>query len=382
VGVASTAKKSCIACRQLIPVSAKVCSHCHQYQLSDKPDLPKRFMAWVASASAILGLGASLFAALHWIDSHHRQTGQQKARLALAESQMQRGEYEASIRTTQTILAADPQNSRAASDQLRAAMLWVENFHVLSDDTHSASDAAAPGLDEIMSALDAGLTRSRGQSAADVLAHIGWAHWLNQRIARREDGAAAAENLQSALAIDESNVYANAMLGNILLQSGGSFHEALDHFATAVKTGNARPLVRQMQLGGLLYNETPGARAEIASVADDMRRHNEPISPDQSHRILGFAYSPAMNTQSQLAEVLSAVPSDSSWATYQWLTSAQNSDEPPGPEHDFIYAEILEVSGKNTEALEKYRQLRNQLKGSQSQSAIAIRVDEAIRRLS
>jgi tetratricopeptide (TPR) repeat protein len=337
-------------------------------------------MTWVASASAILGLGATLIGGLRWIDNHHRQTGQQKARLVLAESQTQRGEYAAAIRTTQTILAADPQNSRASSDQLRAATLWVEGFHVLSDDTHKASDVAAPGLDEIMPALDAGLTRSRGQSAADVLAHIAWAHWLNQRIALREDGSAATENLQSALAIDETNVYANAMLGNILLQSGGSFHEALDHFATAVKTGNARPLVRQMQLGGLLYNEIPGARAEVAKIADDMRRHNEPISPDQSHRILGFAYSPAMNTQSQLEEVLTAVAPDNSWATYQWLTSAQNNDEPPGPERDFISAEILEVSGKNTEALEKYRQLRTQLKDSSS--TMATRVDEAIHRLS
>ncbi|MBT9330559.1 tetratricopeptide repeat protein [Paracidobacterium acidisoli] len=376
----SEAKKPCIACRELIPADATVCSHCHQSQVREKPDRLKRIMTWVGAASAVIALGASILGGVRWLNDRHNRRQEFKTQFAIAESQLQRGEYEESIHSAQEILKADPQNNRALDDQLNAAMLWVENFQVLGDDTHQTSALAAAKLDEILPILDAGLARNHADRSADVLAHIGWAHWLNWHIAQREYGSVAQQNLQSALAIDESNVYANAMLANVMLQTGGSFHEAIEHFSTAVNTGKARPLVRRMQLGGLIYNETPGARAELFRAADDMRKHGEPIDHDQAHRILTFACNPAMNQQTELEETLSAVSAEDAWATWQWLAQSQGANPPSGPEGEFIQAEILEISEKNADAIEKYRSLQRQLRGSQS--ALISRVDEAIRRLS
>jgi hypothetical protein len=375
-------RRACISCRKLIPASATICSSCRQSQTPRKSGRLKPVMTWIAAISAILGLGVTLLGGLRATESHRRQQKELKVHLAIAESQIRRGEYEAAIQTTQSILKDNPQSSQAADDQISAAMLWLENFQVLSDENHRASDLAAARLDEIFPLLDAGLARSeeQGERSADILAHIGWAHWLNWHIAQREYGPAARENLQSALTIDASNPYANAMLGNLLLQTGGSFHEALDHFAAAVHSAKVRHLVRRMQIGGFVGDQVPGARAELMKAVNDMRKLSEPLDPAQSSRILSFACNPAMNSQAELAETLTAVPSDEAWATYQWLAHAQSSGNPSSSEQDFIYAEIFELSGKNTEALEKYRRLQQQLKGSGSR--IADRAEEAIQRLS
>src|SRR6201999_2216636 len=90
----------------------------------------------------------------------------------------------------------------------------------------NAAGAAGPQLDQLFAILDAALGKRKAAQAADVEAHLGWAHWLNQHIAEREFGPIAEHDLRAALALDPTNVYANAMLGNWMLQNGGNFAEA------------------------------------------------------------------------------------------------------------------------------------------------------------
>jgi hypothetical protein len=216
-----------------------------------------------------------------------------------------------------------------------------------------------------------------------VQAHLGWAHWLNWHIAEREFSTAAEKNLRAAVEADRSNVYANAMLGNWMLQNHGNFQEAIAHLNTAAATGKARPLVRAMQIGGLLHDEVRGARAELVKALNDMRKNGENLDAEEKHRIVGFCYSPGVTDPKELAESLSAVPEDDSWKTYLWLDDA--SDEDVGDKtqqlnQSFIYANLLEVSGKRAEALEKFRALQQepQLK----EYSFKGWVDDAVRRLS
>ena len=259
--VGSEARKPCIACRQLIPVTATVCSHCHERQLPEKPVSVKKISGWVAAIAALIGLFASLFGGVQWIKDHWTQRSDIRTELAVAESQTKRGVYEMAVATYQDILKKDPQNQQAADGQVTATMRWVENFSVLTHEGENATDLASPKLDAIMPILDAGLARAEDGRAADILAHIGWVHWLNRHIAQREFGPAAEQSFRRALEIDPSNVYANAMLGNWLLQTNGSMPDAFRHFATAVQSGEERPWVRTMQLGGLIYNDAPQAQS-------------------------------------------------------------------------------------------------------------------------
>jgi hypothetical protein len=341
----------------------------------------KLIMGWVGGATAVLGLIATLNGWFHIFDSHRTQRAELSDQMAVAQGQLKQEEYRSSVRSFGEILKTDRLYAPALEGQLDAAMLWVENFQVLGRDGEKAADAAGPLLDEIMPVLDAGLTRSKGSRAADVQAHLGWAHWLNWHIAEREFGPAAEKNLRGALQLDKTNVYANAMLGNWMLQNHGNFREAVGHLDTAVATGKARALVREMQVGGLLHNEVDGARAELVKTVTDMRKNGETLDDGQKHRIVGFCYNSSVTSQTELAESLGAVPEDDAWKTYLWLDTGEDEDQKTQTlNRDFIYANLLEVSGKRTEALEKFRALQQQ--PQIKQYSFKSRVDDAVKRLS
>lgn len=351
-------------------------------QKTEKAGLGKVILGWVGAATAVLGLVGSLSGWFQKFDTHRKHSAEISAQMAVAQSQLKQGEYRASVRSYGEVLKTDPLYSPAREGQLDAAMLWVENFQVLGRDGEKAADAAGPLLDEIMPVLDAGLARSKGSRAADVQAHLGWAHWLNWHIAEREFSTAAEMNLRAAVEADKSNVYANAMLGNWMLQNHSNFQEAIGHLNTAAATGKARPMVRAMQIGGLLHDEVRGARAELVKAINDMRKNGEELSAEEKHRILGFCYSPLI-TRMELSESLSAIPEDEGWSTYLWLDNAQDENETEKTQalnRDFIYANLLEVSGKRTEALEKFRLLQ---RNPQTKNfSFKDRVDDAVKRLS
>lgn len=377
-------RKRCIACRESIPADATVCSHCQQSQLPAKAVSFRKITGWVAGITALLGLFATLFGGAQWMKDHWGQHSDVKAELAVAKSQSQRGEYETAVATYQDILKKDPRNQKAADEQVTAAMRWAENFHVLTDEGVNPKDSAAPKIDTILPILDAGLPRAKGERAADILAHIGWVHWLNWHIATREFGPEAEQSFRRALEMDPSNVYANAMLGNWLLQNNGNLQEAFSHFDSAVQSGKERPWVRTMQLGGLIDKENPQARVELVKVVNAMRKNNESLDEDDKHRILGSSYPLHPYDTKDLMASLSAVSPEDSWATYQWL-----DDQSPDPiddnykqlRHDYIFANILEISGKKSEALSHYKTLQAKLKTSQPNSTLIDTVDAAIKRM-
>lgn len=185
--------------------------------------------------------------------------------------------------------------------------------------------------------------------------------------------------MRKALRLEPSNVYANAMLGNWLLQTGGSLKEALRCFDVALKTGKQRPLVRAMQLGGLISNDAPGVRPELIRVANQMRINSEPLDSGRRQRIISN-YSPGHDAQ-ELNETLSALPADQAWATYLWL----DDQEKRGADrlwYDFINASILEIGGQRTEALNIFKTLQEKLNRDGIRGRLADHVNQAVRRLS
>ncbi|HKO13860.1 MAG TPA: hypothetical protein VJV22_17965 [Acidobacteriaceae bacterium] len=323
--------------------------------------------SWIGRITAVVGLCATIGGGLTWLITHHRQHQQRAAQLALAETQATQGDYQASLDSYAALLRSDPLDHAALEGQLNAAMLWAENYHIVVPEGQSATEPAGRQLDEMMSILESGLTRSKGTRAADVQAHLGWAHWLNQHIAAREFGPAAEQNLRAALTTDPNNVYANGMLGNWMLQNGGDFDEAIQHFDLAIATGKALPLVRGLQLGALIYDEQPGARRELMKVANAMRTHGEPIDRGERHRIFGFCCA-FLRDHKEVVESLSALPAQDAWQTYLWLEDAAGPDL-SGPQallrtltHDYVQAMLLEISGNRPEALRQYRMVQQKLR--------------------
>jgi tetratricopeptide (TPR) repeat protein len=339
------------------------------------------FMGGVGSISAIIGLCVTVGGGVTWYMTHRNQHAESNAKMALAQAQAKQNEYQASVQTYADILKTDPLYRVALDQQLDETMVWTENFSVLVPEGQDASAAASPLLDEIMLILDAGLTRATGTRAADIQAHIGWAHFLNHHIAAREFGHSAEQNLRAALVTDPSNVYAHAMLGNWLLQNNGSLSEAVGHFNAAVATGKARPFVRTFQLAGLKDTDEKGARAALVKAVNDMRKNGEPMDEDDKYRILEFCFTNVVSHRSDLIESLSAVSPDDAWQTFLWLDDQQTEDaKRQSMVREFIAANIAEISGDKQKSLDEYRVLQKELKNQGS--TLGDSVDQAIARLS
>lgn len=326
-------------------------------------------MSWSGRITAIAGLCATVAGGATWMIAHHRQQQERAAQMTLAKEQATQGDYRTSVETYAVILKSDPLDRAALDGQLDTAMMWAENFSVLVSEGQSATEESGPALDEMMAILESGLTRSKGTRAADVQAHLGWAHWLNQHIAEREFDSTAEQDFRATLAIDPTNVYANAMLGNWMLQNGGDFSEAIQHLDRAVATGRALPFVRRLQLGGLTGYDHEGARRELIKAANSMRVHGETLDPSERRRVFGFCCDIAVSDREALVESLSAVLQQDAWLTYLWL-------EDPGSEssynplqaaiHEYVQANLLEISGQRAQALQQFRTLQQKLRSSPS----------------
>ena len=305
---------------------------------------------------------------------------------ATARTQAARADYQAAFKTYENLLKIDPRNPSALDLQLNAAMRWLENFDVPAVEGRKLEDLAAALLDEVTPVLDAGLAKTRGPSsrAADILAHIGWGRWLSYKLTDRGETGAAERDLRQALATDPSNVFAHAMLGNVMMQTGGQTEEALRHFRIAGEQNKERPLVRQLELGVLIYPHEGETRLELIRVANDMRRNGEPLDDRERNRIL-TTYNPTVNSAEEIKAALSAVPPADAWATYLWLDTPMKSAgdvEYQRMRHDFVQASLLEIEGKREGALASFESLRDELKRRKYSGRIVSHVDTAIKRLS
>ena len=286
------------------------------------------------------------------------------AQIAIAQTQMKEEEYERAFGTYTAVLKADPGYKPAVTGQVVAAEQWAENFHVVTEDGRNTFANNAALLDGIAAVLEAAMTRTKGAEKADVQAHLGWTHWLGFHLLAREGMPSAEADFREALILDPTNPYANAMLGNYLLQTHGSLTEASQHFDTGLASGKEHAYVRRLQIAGLTYLEEPGARAAMFRAANSMRKNNEPLSADRRLDARGFCCTPGETTHDELVESLSSVPRDDAWNTYLWLN--EGSGEDPAVQHlkqGFVQALLAEIAGERDAALQQFRDLDKQVEG-------------------
>jgi len=333
---------------------------------------------WAIAALAVLGFLTFLAAQNGlgpWHASHERRL--QMARLiSTAQTDLHESEYESAFQAFQQALALDPNNTAALDGQVDAAMLWLDHFHVLTSEGQKSEDVAAPILAQLNTVLTAGLARTNGKDkrAADILAHLGWMHYMNEKIAFKEFGNAERWFAQS-LAVDPDNVYAHTFWGNWLLQTHGDSAQAIKHFAAALATNTQRELVRRMQLGGLLGNNESGMRAQFVKALNQVRMANEPLDPQIRSRV-SYLWSPTVSDAAELHETLTAVPPGDAWKTFIWLNPEAT------PLADFIRASLDEISGNRGAALAEFKALSNVLREKRVTGRMTDYTAAAIGRLS
>jgi len=374
-------QKLCIACKEPIPIDAEVCFHCRTRQVLEpeaKEPESKRMLAWIGVVTAVIGLITGLSGVVGPLKGWWKQGHQSHAMLTIAQRQSELGEYSAAMDTLDGILKASPEDKEALHTRLDAAMAWIEEIRTPRHDIDDVAPQARVIFDRLTPVLEGGLGSAKDYRAADVVAHLGWLNLLKLRITGQS--GIIESHFREALQMDPENVYANAMMGEWVLLTHGNLDEAKAHFSAALKNGKAKTFVRGCQLEGMIYDDDAGVPAELIRVANQIRKDKDLISDDDRSRLHGY-FSTTVGSDAELREVVSALPPEEIRATYEWLS-------PPDPqesdfrkmERRFIEANIDEVSGKREDALQIYRSLETETKGSNLR--IAQRVRDAVRRLS
>ena len=111
-------------------------------------------------------------------------------------------------------------------------------------------------------------------------------------MAHRGFGPTAEQDFRAALADDPLNVFANGMLGHWVVLKETEVSEGVKHFNIAVATRKARPYVRKLQLGSLVYLDKEGSRTELVKVVNDMRKSNGPLDEENKNRVLEWCFDP------------------------------------------------------------------------------------------
>jgi tetratricopeptide (TPR) repeat protein len=349
-----------------------------------------RVMKWVTRGSAVIAL---LFAVIQLVRlvSDTRDRERQISELTRVEAmQAQAGDYPgawASLDQALKIaesggmlskltgqLSRDAQTLRVTQEDL--AMAWVENLR------HGEGKTFSEVAEKLTPVMTRGATNATGPRKADLMAHLGWASYLESRDAQPSPDAMA--QYRAALAVDPANPYAHAFLGHFLEQQHAPMEKVLTEFEAALAANRARPYVRELQLAAVHNRQWDGFPSLVA-VVNDMRKHGEPISDDTRHDFYS-AYTFACGFKQDaddMKALLEAAPAAEQIATFRALLydpSRPTGQGEPRTSIDACLATLLEAAGDRAEALKTWQAL-HQTVAAHDVNGLAARSESAIKRL-
>ncbi len=309
------------------------------------------------------------------------ESRQEAARLvAHADLDRKSSNYTAAWDRCSTALALDGESDVVRLGCEGVAMDWLDNVHAIVR-TETFTDVAAkvePTLVRAAGAKDA-------KRAADALAHLGWAAYLRSKdVVTRIDPTVYYER---AIERDADNPFAHAMWGYFILTSNGSIADAEVHFSRAVASERERTYVRRMELRGHLLTADLPLQAGLVRVLSEMSANAEdfpfPISneTDTSLWDIWNVYYDRLVAQRDRAVFLKIVPPADHLRTFSWLFPIHVVPEEKRPTFHFMLAQLQELAGQTTGALDSYRSALDELTTHKLQSRIAPDVMAGIRRL-
>jgi len=328
-------------------------------------------LKWVGAATAVLTLVFGVQQLIGVITSHVQRNRQVKELLATSEMQEQARDYAAAWSSAEQAnrLTGGGGGTRAAEESL--AMDWLENAS--APDEQQFNDI----VEKVTPVLDRAATSAQGQRKADLLAHLGWAAFLQSR-----DGVYGASPdgyYRQALVADPQNAYAHAMLGHWMMWNGGPMGEAEGEFDQALASGRRRDFVRRLQFAALENANNEDANLEMVRVLNAMRKNSESV--DASTRSAAWSvYSRALepdpwNTErvvvsTRRTQLLASLPPPEQLATFEWLFDNPGFDQTSVWLRDFYRGILADEAGQRTEALQMLRAVLSEISPAGSASGL------------
>jgi tetratricopeptide (TPR) repeat protein len=328
-------------------------------------------------------VAGSVWQGLSWYLDRRGQTRQAAALLKQGQLQAESGNYALAWRLLEQASAIHPASTDVIDAQERLAMEWLDK--AVGTEKVGLKDIA----DKVSPVLSRGAVSGKGERAADLLAHLGWADFL--RLRQGVPGLDPVQLYRRAIDVDPGNVFAHTMWGFEILRIHGPLAEANRHFMIALESRREREYVRGMQISALHFYDNPSLDGEVIRVANEMRTGGETMPADTPHRSLRWTlwssiYWRRFGSQSRrddTPQFLSTPSPADHLATFRWLYP---EDRIPKDKYDlylYILAQLQERNGDRTSALLSYRQLLSRLASKKITSGRMVEdANAAIKRLS
>jgi tetratricopeptide (TPR) repeat protein len=318
-------------------------------------------LKWTGGAVTVLSL---LFGIqnLNGLYRAHLETGAAVRELVGgAERLAEVGDYRRAWELYEEALGLQPSSALVRRGQVDLAMRWLPRANVVGEETFSEI------VDTTLPALTRGLATARGERAADLLALLGWAHYL-ERKERYLTNVDIPGLYGQALEQGPDSVYAHTFLGHWLLSEEMDLEGGIPHFHQALGLGRQRDFVRRFQWAALrnLWHRTSSDSPERTEclraglrMASDMRRSGDALLGERQRSDLLRSYGERMSGEG-IEAMLPALPLEEHEALLIWLLDGlveERGDAPITLHGRFVLARIREEMGRREAAIDAYRAL-------------------------
>ena len=309
---------------------------------------------------------------------HRRVCGEASRSVQQAKLLHGAGDYAAAWNHYAEALALCPGSTDGKRGRERLAMDWLDNIRV-TEGKETFTDI----VNKVQRALSEAAVAADDRTAADALAHLGWADFLRSR--EGVGGLDPVRYYREAITRDAKNPFAHTMWAHLMLWRDESDEEANAHFASALEAGRERPYVRSMQLVALQLHSEPSREDELMRVLTAMRVQGDPLPAGTEHdsprwRIWNVYYG-RLYRWNDRPSFLAAVPSKDHLATFRWIFPDSVVPEDKKPFQQFMLAQLEENDGDRAGALATYESLLSTLATQKWESPITQKSREAVKRL-
>jgi TIR domain len=257
------------------------------------------------------------------------------------------------------------------------AMLWLRNMRAV-EGQQTFADQVAQTEPVLMQALPA----ASGARAADLRAHVGWGDYLRGRGGLV--GLEPQRHWQRALNDDATNPYAHGMWARQLLDRSSNLPQARERFAQAVAGARQRPatlaFVRALQLGGSIGGGVE-LTAYALTVADDMRRHSEPLTERDKQRLWTYAFATRMLRADDRSVLLAALAPAQFLATFDALYPRGALDANQQLLWQFNRGTLLAQAGDREGARQAFEAVIGAMRSTRSSGSLLDESQRALARL-
>ncbi len=330
------------------------------------PSTADTVMKWVTRATAVLALVFAVQQVMKTVADVRDRRRQVEELVASEAIQKKNGDYEhawASLEQAITIaesggviakltgqLSTEARELRTAQENL--AMAWLDNIDV--GPGHTFTEV----VDRVSPVMTRGAAIAGGPRKADLLAHLGYASFLQSR--EGHPSGDPERQYRDAIAIDPDNPYAHAYLAHWLFWHGAPLAQTNGEFNAALASGRAKDYVRVLQLAAMKNRGAEGD-PEFVAIVNDMRKNKEGVEPSMRADLYQI-YAPICGyreDRAALARLLAVTPAAEQAATVKlFLVDQPGQDPAQRATREACLATLYEKAGDRAAAVEAWGTVR------------------------